>query len=85
MEVAVDSLWRREQVKHLPQGEFKVHLFEMEQPSEVLVALCSRRVTCSIARTEGAVALRRSGRQHGAEDHVGRACEIREVRTRMED
>lgn len=53
----------------------------MEQPSKVLIALCSCRVTCSITRTEGAVALRWSGRQHGAEDQVGRACKKKDCWT----
>lgn len=73
MEVAVDSLRRREQIKHLPQGKFKVHLSEVEQPSQVLVALGASRVTRRVPQAEGAVALRRGGWQHGAEYQIGRA------------
>lgn len=67
VEVAVNSLWRRKQVKHLPHRKLKVHLSEMEQPSQVLVALGACRVTCSVPNAEGAVAVRRGGWQHGAE------------------
>lgn len=70
VEVAVDSLWGREQVKHLPQGKFKVHLPEMEQPSQVLVAFGARCVACSVPGAEGAVAVRRGGGQHGAESKI---------------
>lgn len=70
MEVAVDSLWRRKQVKHLPEGKFKVHLPEMEQPPQVLVALGTRCVASSVPGTEGAVAVLRGGRQHGAGNEI---------------
>lgn len=67
VEVAVDSLRRREQVEHLPHGELKVHLPEMQQSPQVLVALCTRRVACGVPGAEGTVAVGRGGRQHGAE------------------
>lgn len=66
VEVAVDPLRRREQVEHLPQGKLKVHLPEMEQSPQVLVALGASRVTCGIPGARGAVAVWRGGRQHGA-------------------
>lgn len=66
VEVAVDPLWRREQVQHLPQGKFKVHLSEVQQPPQVLVALGPRRVACSVSGAKGTVAVVRGGRQHGA-------------------
>lgn len=66
MEVAVDPLRRREEVKHLPQGEVKVHLPEVEQPPQVLVALGAGRVASGVPGSERAVAALRRGRQHGA-------------------
>ena len=33
VEVSINSLWRRKQIKHLPQGKFKVHLTEIKQSS----------------------------------------------------
>lgn len=72
MEVAVDPLRRGEQVEHLPKGEVKVHLSEMEQPSKVLVALGAGSVTRGIPQAQGSVALRRGGGQHGAGEQIGR-------------
>lgn len=66
MEVAVDPLWRGEQVKHLPQGKLKVHLLEMEEPPQVLVAFGTRCVPRSVSGAQGTVALPRGGRQHAA-------------------
>lgn len=75
LEVSVHSLRRGKQVKHLPQGEFKVHLSEMKQPPQVLVALRTRCVPCSVPGTEGTVAVWRRGGQHGAENEI-RRCEV---------
>lgn len=66
VKVAVDPLWRCEQVKHLPQGKFKVHLSEVQQPPQVLVAFGPSRVACGVPGAKGTVALRRGGGQHGA-------------------
>lgn len=69
VEVAVDPLWRREQVEHLPQGKLKVHLPHVEQPPQVLVSLGTGRVARRIPGARCTVAMRRGGRQHGAGPH----------------
>lgn len=74
MKVAVDSLRRRKQVDHLPQGKFKVHLSEIKQAPEVLVAFGARCVARSVPGAGSAVAVGCSGRQHAAEGG-GRAIE----------
>lgn len=57
VEVAVHSLWWGEQVKHLPHGELKVHLFEVQEAAQVLVALSAGGVSSSIAGVQAAVGL----------------------------
>lgn len=57
VEVAVHSLWRGEQVKHLPHGELKVHLFEVQEAAQVFVALSAGGVSSSITGVQAAVGL----------------------------
>lgn len=66
VEVAVHFLWRCEQVEHLPHGKLKIHLSEMQESPQVLVALGSGRVPRCILRTQAAVPvdLRGTRRQH---------------------
>lgn len=66
VEVAVHFLWGCEQIEHLPYGELEVHLSEMQEPPQVLVAFGTGRVPCRIPCAEAAVLvdLWRACRQH---------------------
>lgn len=57
VEVAVHFLRRGEQVKHLPHGELKVHVFEVHEAAQVLVALRAGGVPSGIAGVQAAVGL----------------------------
>jgi len=70
VEVPVDSLRRSEQVEHLPQRELEVHLAQVEQPAQVLVALRPGRVPGGVPGAQRPAApapgAARRGGQHGA-------------------
>lgn len=67
VEVAVHPLRRGEQVKHLPHGELKVHLLEVQQAAQVLVALSAGGVSSGIAGVQAAVGLFLRGVRRGGQ------------------
>lgn len=71
VEVPVDPLRRGEQVEHLPEGELEVHLSEVEQPPQVLVALRPGRVPGRVAGAQRPVALAAGADGGGGQHRAG--------------